>query len=364
MEVKKKINILMLSSSSKLGGGTKHMFMLGENLNNEFNVYYAIPKNHYFNNYLLGQNYIEIAERKIKLKDIFALRNFIKLNSIDIIHAHGKGAGAIGRLIRIFMNKSLIYTFHGIHYECHNFFIKKLYILYENILGRFDSYKVLVSKSEEKFAFSLNIKLGKNTKIINNGVFNKPIKNYIRNIKNKRNEKRKKISVISICRFVNQKNIFEMIKIALLMPEINFLIVGDGELRDKISNEILESKIKNVRLIGRKKNVFKYLYDADIYLSTSLYEGLPLSILEAMSVGLPIIASNVIGNSDTIEHKKSGYLYGLRNINEAVQYINKLANDQSLIISMGKEAFNRQRKFFSKEKMIIKYSCLYKNLIS
>ena len=50
-----------------------------------------------------------------------------------------------------------------------------------------------------------------------------------------------------------------------------------------------------------------YLYSSDIFLSTSLYEGLPISILEAMSVGLPILASNVVGNRDTIENGKSGF---------------------------------------------------------
>ena len=60
-----------------------------------------------------------------------------------------------------------------------------------------------------------------------------------------------------------------------------------------------------------KKNVFEHFYYSDIYLSTSLYEGLPLSILEAMSIGLPIIESNLVGNLDTVENWFTGYLYDL-----------------------------------------------------
>ena len=61
MHIKNKINILMISSSSSLGGGTKHMFMLGQNLNSEFNVFYGIPKNLNFGNYLDKSIHIDIS---------------------------------------------------------------------------------------------------------------------------------------------------------------------------------------------------------------------------------------------------------------------------------------------------------------
>ena len=57
-------------------------------------------------------------------------------------------------------------------------------------------------------------------------------------------------------------------------------------------------------MLGQKNDIFKYLYASKIYLSTSFYEGLSISILEAMSIGLPIIASRVVGNVDAIEHSK------------------------------------------------------------
>ena len=166
--------------------------------------------------------------------------------------------------------------------------------------------------------------------------------------------------MVSVCRFVRQKNIKEVLKIAKKLPEINFLIIGDGELLEEIKKSISEISLKNINLVGSKKNIYDYLYKSDIYLSTSLYEGLPLSILEAMSVGLPIVASNVTGNLDTIEHGKSGYLYELKNVIQAVRYIKKLANDKYKRINFGKNAFERQRKCFSKDIMLSEYLQLYK----
>ena len=365
MVIKNKINILMISSSSSLGGGTKHMFMLGQNLNSEFNVFYGIPKNFNFENYLDDDFNIEISERKLSFIDILRLVNFIKSKSIDIIHAHGKGAGLISRILIILTSRPLIYTFHGIHLKCHNKLMRLTYIIYEFLLGGLDSIKILVSESEKEYALKSNIYLGDKYKVINNGVSNMLKKNYeeMNNLTNK-SLKIKKVRVISVCRFVSQKNIKDTLKIAEKMKSLDFDIIGDGPLWKEIKNIISKRKIKNINLLGEKQDVFRYLYYADIFLSTSLYEGLPISILEAMSVGLPILASNVVGNRDTIEHGKSGYLYELENIETAVRYLKKLSKNKTLRQKLGNSAFNRQRSIFSINSMIEQYMQIYKNQIN
>lgn len=356
MALKNKLKILMISSSSSLGGGTKHMFTLGENLKNNFKIFYAMPQNKNFLNYLNSENYVEISERKINLKDIINLINFIKFNSIDIIHAHGKGAGVLSRIIKLFLNKKLIYTFHGIHLQCHSWPKRLIYIIYEYLTGWLDSYKILVSDSEKIYAMKSKIKLGKKFMIINNGVEDKPIKN-IKKIS------LKTICVISICRFVEQKNIKEILNIASKLPNLNFIIIGNGPLWDQIIYCIKKNNLNNVKLLGEKKDIFKYLYRSDIYLSTSLYEGLPISILEAMSIGLPIVASNVIGNCDTIQQGVSGFLYQLNDSNTTVSYLEKLAENVDLRRKIGNAAFKRQRQIFSKNSMIFNYINLYKNQV-
>ena len=122
----------------------------------------------------------------------------------------------------------------------------------------------------------------------------------------------------------------------------------------------MERKIENVKLIGIKKNVFKYLYYSDIFLSTSLYEGLPLSILEAMSIGLPIVASKVTGNIDTIRDDFSGLFYELGDINQAISCIQRIMNDNSLKSKISFNAFSSHRKLFNTNKMKKSYLSLYK----
>ena len=139
--------------------------------------------------------------------------------------------------------------------------------------------------------------------------------------------------------------------------------MGSGPLWSEINEEIKELNLKNVHLIGLSRNVFKYLQNADIYLSTSLYEGLPISVIEAMSLGLPIIASKVIGNIDTIEHKKSGFLYELGNIRMASKFIKLLADDIKLRIFMSENSYLRQKKFFTLDRMVHKHLEIYNSLI-
>jgi len=359
MKLKKKIKILMISSNADIGGGPNHMFMLGENLNSSFEVYYAVPKNKNFTNLLNFKNYLEISEREINIRDILNLIKFIRKNSIDIVHAHGKGAGALARFTNLFYKTKLIYTFHGIHVECHNFLVNLVYIFYENIFGKIDNYKIFVSESERLYAKNLNIILWNKTCVINNGVPNKLIKNKNNDIDFLKKNDSSKITVISTCRFVKQKNIKDIVRIAKRIPEIDFKIIGYGKLWKEINQYLSEMQVENVDLIGLQQNVFKFLYISDIYLSTSLYEGMPLSILEAMSIGLPIVASNVAGNIDTVKNGKTGYLYDLNNIEMAINFINKLANDESLRNVMGYNSFKRQRKLFSKLNMISNYENLY-----
>ncbi len=360
-----KIKVLMISSTAKLGGGPNLMFSLSDNLKDEYEIFYAFPISRSFKNNIFSKNYAQISERRISFLDVIRLIYFVSKNSINIIHAHGKGASFISRIIAFFLNKPLIYTYHGIHLECHSKIYQYLYIFYENIFGRGDKCKVFVSFSERKYAIKSNLKIGNRNIIINNGVKNRK-KNYFKKVLDEKNKNylNKKINIISIARFVKQKNIHEILQIALLVPECNFIVLGDGPLRTEILFMKDEMQINNVDLPGRKNNIFDYLKRADIYLSTSLYEGLPLSVLEAMSVGLPILASNVVGNCDTIQHYESGFLYDLGDINSASKYIRILSNDYSLRKSMSKKSISRQRKLFAIKKMGNEYSKVYKKYSS
>ena len=209
-----KIKILLISASGKTGGGPSHIFLLKKLLEDEFDFYLAMPFSNSISNMLFKEKYLDISERKISLRDIIRLIIFSRNNSIDIIHAHGKGAGLIGRIIKIFLRKPLIYTFHGIHTLCLSRLQKSLYIFYENITGWFVDEKVFVSLSERMQTKFLKIFIGSNNCIINNST-----KEMIQvNFKQEKNNlnigiKNNKKNIISICRLVDQKIFLKFLKL-------------------------------------------------------------------------------------------------------------------------------------------------------
>ena len=126
------------------------------------------------------------------------------------------------------------------------------------------------------------------------------------------------------------------------------------------TNNNIAGTITPHHMLLTKKDVFKYLYESDLFLSTSLYEGHPISILEAMSIGLPIIASEVTGNIDTIKNGDSGFFYELGDINQAVYLIEKILKNKKLRLKFSNNSFLTHRKLFTTTKMKNSYLSLYK----
>ena len=358
--------ILMITSTSMLGGGPKQLILLVTGLKEFYDFNVACPPNGEINQQLISAipgNLINIEERKFSLLDVIRLILFVKKFSINVIHSHGKGASVLGRMTSLFTGIPLIHTFHGIHIKKIPKLSRMIYILYERLTSFIDFYDIFVSNTEFLEASHYSLINNEKYLIIPNGVPNQELTIYsIENRDNLRKElqiQNGKITIITLCRLEKIKNLFEFIDIAVICPQYHFIIVGGGDLKSELKQYISSLNIKNISLSGFIHNPMNYLLAADIYLSTSFREGHPISILEAMSIGLPVIASNVTGNKDTIVHDNSGFFYELGSIESASQYIHMLANDTILRRRLGKEGLIQQRKFFSSETMISAYSRIY-----
>ena len=106
-----------------------------------------------------------------------------------------------------------------------------------------------------------------------------------------------------------------------------------------------------------------FFKQAHCYLSTSRWEGMPLAVLEAMSYGVPIVASAVVGNKDLVEHGKTGFLYSRKSPKEAVDQILDLSQSEALRTSMGNSAREIVEELFSEKLMIKRTKETYNQLI-
>lgn len=365
---KKPIKILLLSLRSDWGGAPKHIDILYKNIGPDFLIYFATPISQPYGvewyQSVGKERFLELEHRRFSVIKLFQLKTFIKKSGITIVHAHGKGAGLYGRLLKIlFPNRiKVIFTFHGLHIDQYSFFKKKLYLFYERIFSIFTDLFISVSYGEQNNCIRHKIFSKLKSKVVYNAIpkiINQKSKQLIRKELNLPTDK---LLVLSIIRFSFAKNIEDTLRAAELLKSDNrflFVLVGDGENRDQIESEIKSTNAGNILLTGFKENPLDYIAASDVYFSTSRWEGLPYSLIEASMIGLPIVASNVVGNSEVVQNGLNGKLFNFGDLKTAVNDILEICLNKNLSDSYGANAKEFYKSNFSIEGMIEQMQNIY-----
>jgi len=279
------------------------------------------------------------------------LKNILKTVQPDIVHLHSSKAGAIGRLVApsVVDKKAIVYTPNGAPFARNDIskFKRYLFKVCERIADWYSGQVVCVSKSEA--ALYKNI-----------GIFSTLINNGIQQSQNIKRSKKEKFKIITSGRIIQQKNPAWFNEIALHFennPAIEFVWIGDGKLKKHLT-------AKNIKVTGwvSKKEVYQLLSESSLFLSTSLWEGLPFSALEAMSIGLPTVVSDCVGNCDLVEIGKNGYLFN--STQKAVTYIKSIKEDRDLLQQLSHNARQMSQDKFSIQLMISKYHKLYAEILN
>lgn len=249
------------------------------------------------------------------LKVFWEIKKVLKEEKPDIVHLHSSKAGFVGRFANNGRKIKMLYNPHGFSFlmqDCSK--IKRVfYWLIEKVASFRKCTIVGCSYGEYQEA----LKLSKNSVCINNGINIDKLKEELGQLE----EKKVDFSNLKICtvgRIGFQKNPKLFNEIAESLPNIQFMWIGDGELRDVLTT-------KNITVTGWKsrKEVLQELNKNDIFMLTSLWEGLPISLLEAMYMKKFCVVSDCIGNRDVIRNGENGYVCReLSNYMEIVENIN------------------------------------------
>jgi len=360
--------VLQINLRSDFGGGPHHMHQLIKNLSDKVEIFAAMPKDEPYwelNKNLIGaSNCLELPHRKLNLSSLIALTAFSKKNKIDLIHAQGKGASMYGRLLAMFTGLPCVYTFHGLHYGKYNSFQKGIYFAIENFLALFTKTFVAVSQGELIEASKL-IPLAKNKiKLIPNGV---DIPSLQKNLPSFDTQ----ITICCIARLDYQKNLDLLLPIASglmkVFPTKKIIInvVGVENTENDLKLAIQKAGLSDTIILqGFTNQTSFWLDNSHFYLSTSRWEGMPLSVLEASAHGLPIIATDVIGNRDAVINDETGFLYPLNKPDVAINAIQRLVEDSSLYLSISEKGHQMSKTKFSVSEMANATKDLYKELLS
>ncbi|KGQ52458.1 hypothetical protein JL12_00905 [Gallibacterium anatis 10672-6] len=324
------MRVLLLTVRADHGGGPRHVDLIINNISSNYDVYVGCPCDApYYNKWVKSvkvKKIYELPHRKFSIAKFWGLYKFIKINNISIVHSHGKGAGVYSRLLKIFCpNLKIVHTLHGFHIEEYRYIKKKLYIFIEKILSIFTNKFINVSDGEKNICLSYGLFYSNKSEVIYNGIetFSK-IEDAKRKI-----HLHNKIIITTISRFDYPKNMNLAYVIAKKFSNnknIIFLWIGDGKDKEELENRAKRENA-NITFIGFTKNIPLYLSATDIYLSTSRWEGLPYALIEAQAIGIPIIATNVVGNKDVVTSNLDGFLFN--NEDEAYNYIEELIKNKN-----------------------------------
>ena len=277
------------------------------------------------------------------LKALLELRKIYKQYRPDVVHLHSSKAGLLGRLA--FPSKKVVYTVHGFDSIRLSF---KVFLPLEKMMQRFCAAIVGVSQYDVRTMNECNIT--HNVTYVYNGIRRSPYDATLR--WNVPTEKYKK-TVLCIARVSPQKKLDLFLEIAARMPQYAFVWIG---------NQMeIESHPSNTYFLGNVPDAGRYCQLADLFILPSNYEGLPMVILEAMSFGLPVVASNVGGVSEIVVNDQTGYAVQ-NTLEEFTGSISRILEDEKLYARMKQNAEERFEKELTAEEMLKGYLKIYKKI--
>ncbi|WP_409344186.1 glycosyltransferase family 4 protein [Paenibacillus sp. MBLB4367] len=296
---------------------------------------------------------LETLVREIRIvKDIKAIMGFIgiiKNERPHIVHVHSSKAGIIGRLSCKLTEVPVIFTAHGWAFtEGVSRFRKKMFRLVERICANISTKIICVSDFDRKLALKNNVGNEKKLITIHNGVKNEDFL-----LEGKPDNL---VRIIMVARFSSPKD-YKTLLLALpkLSGTFKVLLVGDGELLEQTQEIVYELNLENVvEFLGMRKDVKQLLKNCDIFVLTSNYEGLPISIIEAMGSSLPVVASNVGGVNELVIENYNGFLVGRGDTIKVAESLQKLLDNKILREEMGQASYKRYNEMFTLEKMLSK----------
>ncbi len=302
------------------------------------------------------------------LKGYKKLKALQKERKFDLIYCQQPVGGLMGRLLGKKFKIPVIYTAHGFHFfkgcPLKN---KLIYKPIEKYLSKYTD--ILITINEEDFLAAQKMKAKHVFKINGIGMDTNKIK--FENFD--KSEFRKSLGlndddyvILTVSELNWNKNYTTMLNTIKRLIETNknvkFVSCGTGEWKDKISNHAKELGIENnCRFLGFRKDVAKIMQISNLFLHASHREGLTLSVMEAMYMGLPCVVSNVRGNRDLIDDGLGGFVVEAEDAPKFAEKINALISNNELAQKFGEYNKNKIQDY-TIEKVKVQLREIYKNI--
>lgn len=267
------------------------------------------------------------------------LNKVIRENDVQVIHCNTPVGGMVGRLCgRKNKVPKVIYTAHGFHfYKGAPLFNRTILKWAEMVMAHWTD--AIITMNQEDYEAAQKFKLKKGGKVYFIHGVGITLKDF-EGLSHLRQQKRKELDLadedvmlISMGDLVPRKNYATAIEAVAKAnnPHLQYMICGRGVQLEELQQLAKDLGVeKQIHFLGFRTDVKELLTAADIFLFTTLQEGMPRSMMEAMASGLPCVASKIRGNVDLVEEGENGFLCGAKDAGGFAKAISTLAEDPQL----------------------------------
>jgi glycosyltransferase involved in cell wall biosynthesis len=309
-------------------------------------------------------------------KDLLAvvrLARFIRRSRYAIVHTHSSKAGVLGRWAAWLAGTPIIvHTVHGWgHHERQHPLARRFYILLEQVTQRITDKLIVVSPRNIEKGLADGIATPAKYVTIRSGIeldrFRRPAR--------PREAVRAELGIPldapvvgTVTRLSPQKAPLDFVtaaaQVAASRPNAHFVVVGDGPLRAEVESRVAAAGLAGrFHLTGLRRDVPDLLHSFDVFALTSLWEGLPRVLIQAMAAGLPVVATAVDGSAEAVEDGVNGLLTPPGDPQALAAALLRLLGDPALAVQMGAAGQERAGEFGAR-KMVDDIAALYETLLT
>jgi glycosyltransferase involved in cell wall biosynthesis len=359
------IPVLHLIVSTQPGGGPEHVKILARLLSARgFAPVIAGPRDGVLFDDLRssGLDVVELRTDRLRAGTLRDVVQLVRARHVRVVHSHGKGAGLYGRLAARMTGVPAVHTFHGIHFDRYPRPARVAYLAMERTLARWTAAVVNVSHSEQAEGVRLGLFPPARSHVIPNGI---DIGALEASALDRAGARRvlglgpADFVVGSIARFDPVKALDLLVDAVGHAGGAHLVLIGRGADGDRL-RRIASSLGARVAFPGEIPAASRLLRAVDVYATASAKEGLPLAVLEAMALGIPVVASDIPAHRELLG---AGYPALVeRTACAFARAMRELAADRTGRAALG-EANRERARGFDASGMATAIGALYRELL-
>jgi glycosyltransferase involved in cell wall biosynthesis len=315
----------------------------------------------------IGVSFFPLTHVRRKLSPIHDPLGLVELTRLfrrlrpDVVHLNSSKAGILGRIAGVTARVPVrIFTAHGWAFKAAAGVDSRIYLLADRSVEPLSSMVICVSENERRAGLAAGVCTGERSVVIRNAVD-------VEAAPTRADRGDRPVQIVSVGRLAAPKDFPTLVAAFAQLPEgrAQLRVLGDGPLRGELVARTRELGVDAaVDFAGEVPDARPELQDADVFVLSSLSEGMPVSILEAMAAGLPVVASAVDGLEEVVVEGETGFLTRPGDAAALAARLGQLVDDPALRGALGAAGRARAEKYFSLPGWRDAHFSLYRSLLA